>query len=34
MFAAHRIPTINSSAKSVEEMSTVILQTLKRRDPS
>jgi regulator of PEP synthase PpsR (kinase-PPPase family) len=34
MFAAHRIPTINSSAKSVEEMSTVILQTVKRRDPS
>ena len=26
MFAAHRIPVINSSAKSVEEMSTVILQ--------
>jgi regulator of PEP synthase PpsR (kinase-PPPase family) len=34
LFAAHRIPTINSSAKSVEEMSTVILQTLQRRDPS
>lgn len=28
MFAAHRIPVINSSAKSVEEMSTVILQTM------
>jgi len=27
MFSAHRIPTVNSSAKSVEEMSTVILQT-------
>jgi len=26
MFASHRIPVINSSAKSVEEMSTVILQ--------
>ena len=31
MYRAHRIPVINSSAKSVEEMSTVILQTLKRR---
>ena len=28
MFRAHRIPTINSAAKSVEEMSTVILQSL------
>jgi regulator of PEP synthase PpsR (kinase-PPPase family) len=28
MFRSHRIPVINSSAKSVEEMSTVILQTL------
>ncbi len=28
LFAAHRIPVINSSAKSVEEMSTVILQKL------
>ena len=28
MFAAHRIPVINSSAKSVEEMSTVILQKI------
>jgi regulator of PEP synthase PpsR (kinase-PPPase family) len=28
MFKAHRIPVINSSAKSVEEMSTVILQTM------
>jgi regulator of PEP synthase PpsR (kinase-PPPase family) len=31
MFKAHRIPVINSSAKSVEEMSTVILQTLNKR---
>ena len=30
MYRAHRIPVINSSAKSVEEMSTVILQFLKR----
>jgi len=30
MYRAHRIPVINSSAKSVEEMSTVILQTLNR----
>jgi regulator of PEP synthase PpsR (kinase-PPPase family) len=30
MFKAHRIPVINSSAKSVEEMSTVILQTLNK----
>jgi hypothetical protein len=28
LFAAHNLPTINSSAKSVEEMSTVILQRL------
>ncbi len=28
MFRSHRIPTVNSSAKSVEEMSTVILQHL------
>lgn len=28
MFRAHRIPTVNSSAKSVEEMSTVILQRM------
>jgi regulator of PEP synthase PpsR (kinase-PPPase family) len=28
MFTAHRIPVINSSAKSVEEMSTVILQKM------
>jgi regulator of PEP synthase PpsR (kinase-PPPase family) len=27
----HRIPTINSSASSVEEMATVILQALKIR---
>lgn len=30
MFATHRIPTINSATKSVEEMSTVILQNLKK----
>ena len=30
MFRAHRIPIINSSSKSVEEMSTVILQALKQ----
>ena len=29
LFRMHRIPTINSSASSVEEMSTMILQTLK-----
>jgi regulator of PEP synthase PpsR (kinase-PPPase family) len=29
MYRAHRLPVINSSAKSVEEMSTLILQTLK-----
>ena len=29
LFRAHRIPTINSSASSVEEMSTMSLQTLK-----
>ena len=29
MYAAHRIPVIDSSAKSVEEMSTMIVQTLK-----
>ena len=35
MYRAHRIPMINSSAKSVEEMSTVILQTLKQQaDPN
>ncbi|GAA1427984.1 pyruvate, water dikinase regulatory protein [Microlunatus lacustris] len=28
MFATHRVPTVNSAAKSVEEMSTVILQHL------
>ena len=28
LFSSHRIPVVNSSAKSVEEMSTVILQTL------
>ena len=31
MYAAHRIPVIDSSAKSVEEMSTMIVQTLKTR---
>ena len=30
IFAAHRVPVIDSSAKSVEEISTMILQTLKR----
>ncbi len=30
LFAAHRIPVINSANKSVEEMSTVILQTVTR----
>jgi regulator of PEP synthase PpsR (kinase-PPPase family) len=34
MFRTHRIPTINSSAKSVEEMSTVILQFLKHNSAS
>lgn len=29
LFAAHRIPTVDSSAKSVEEMSAVILQVLR-----
>ena len=29
LYRSHRIPMINSSAKSVEEMSTVILQSLK-----
>jgi [pyruvate, water dikinase]-phosphate phosphotransferase / [pyruvate, water dikinase] kinase len=31
LFRSHRVPVINSSAKSVEEMSTVILQTVERR---
>lgn len=31
LFASHRIPTVDSSAKSVEEMSTVILQTMRSR---
>jgi regulator of PEP synthase PpsR (kinase-PPPase family) len=31
LFASHHLPTINSSAKSVEEMSTVILQSLAAR---
>jgi regulator of PEP synthase PpsR (kinase-PPPase family) len=31
MFRSHRIPTINSSAKSVEEMATVIVQTLSQK---
>jgi len=30
LFAAHRVPVIDSSAKSVEEISTLILQTLKK----
>ena len=30
IFAAHRIPVIDSSAKSIEEISTLILQTLKK----
>jgi regulator of PEP synthase PpsR (kinase-PPPase family) len=30
MYTAHRIPTVDSSTKSVEEMSAVILQTLRR----
>ena len=30
MFRSHRIPTVNSSAKSVEEMSTVILQHMNK----
>lgn len=34
LFAAHRIPVINSSAKSVEEMSTVILQKMSTRPRS
>lgn len=34
LYARHRIPAINSSAKSVEEMSTVILQTITRRSPA
>ena len=31
MFRAHRLPMINSSTRSVEEMSTVILQTLHKQ---
>ncbi|MET0693008.1 MAG: pyruvate, water dikinase regulatory protein [Propionibacteriaceae bacterium] len=31
LYRTHRIPVINSSAKSVEEMSTVILQTLHKK---
>ena len=31
MYRNHRLPVINSSTKSVEEMSTVILQTLNQR---
>ena len=30
IFDAHKIPVIDSSAKSVEEMSTLIVQTLKK----
>jgi regulator of PEP synthase PpsR (kinase-PPPase family) len=33
MFTAHGIPFVDSSAKSVEEMSAVILQTLRRPTP-
>jgi regulator of PEP synthase PpsR (kinase-PPPase family) len=33
MYAAHRIPVIDSSAKSVEEMATMILQSMKERRP-
>jgi [pyruvate, water dikinase]-phosphate phosphotransferase / [pyruvate, water dikinase] kinase len=33
MYRAHRIPVINSAAKSVEEMSTVILQALPKTSP-
>jgi hypothetical protein len=32
MYRNHRLPVINSSTKSVEEMSTVILQTLNHRE--
>jgi len=32
LYRSHRIPVINSSAKSVEEMSTVILQTLSKKN--
>ena len=31
MYAAHRLPVIDSSAKSVEEMATMIMQTMKER---
>jgi [pyruvate, water dikinase]-phosphate phosphotransferase / [pyruvate, water dikinase] kinase len=31
MYRNHRLPVINSSTKSVEEMSTVILQTMNHR---
>ncbi len=33
MYAAHRIPVIDSSSRSIEEMSTLILQTLKKERP-
>jgi regulator of PEP synthase PpsR (kinase-PPPase family) len=33
LFRTHRIPVVNSSAKSVEEMSTVILQHLNGKAP-
>ena len=33
LYRSHRIPLINSSAKSVEEMSTVVLQFLKQAQP-
>ena len=34
MYAEHNIPVINSAAKSVEEMSTVILQSFNNRKPA
>ena len=34
LYRRNRVPFLNSSTKSVEEMSTVILQTVKRRYPS
>jgi [pyruvate, water dikinase]-phosphate phosphotransferase / [pyruvate, water dikinase] kinase len=34
LYRAHRLPVIDSSVKSVEEMSTLILQTLQTRSPA
>ena len=34
MYAQHRIPVIDSSSRSVEEMSTLIIQTLSRKGRS